>query len=433
MAMSKNKRKKNVMAEQKSVVPIKKTAPAKVKEKMPKNKILLIFVCIFLSVVIITGITVATVIAVRNANSVMEYNGTRMSPGVANYFASYAKSLYLGQYSDTLTADEEIFLSTVKVGKTTYGEDMEEFVNEYLRRIVAGCYIYDANASLSKEEEKEIEEYLKARLMNFAEGSEEKFNELTAEFGFDYDDFCEAAVMKYKMDMAQHELFGLNGANLVSDTESSDIYYESNYKRIRLLMIRTVNDFVVVDGVRVKENGVEKMESLNHSEITERLADIETLKNAIKGIEDGSDTQMSFTAFMGMFDKYSATNMAFERDGEYYSHSSEYYTSAREHMPEIALKAMQLSVGEYAFVDFKDKPTDADYAGVCFIYCDELEPGAYTDTSEDGFFSDFYLNMSGYAYSVLLASHAEAVQINPRFYEIDLVRLKKNGTIVIGF
>ena len=93
------------------------------------DKKLLIFICIFMSVVIITGAIFGTVYAVRNANAALEYNGVRMSGGVARYFSSYAKALYLNsELADVEgAADTEEFWNTPEMGTKTYGEGMIEY------------------------------------------------------------------------------------------------------------------------------------------------------------------------------------------------------------------------------------------------------------------------------------------------------------------
>ena len=76
-------------------------------EVKEKPSFMLKFVSIFVSVVLLFGIIFATALAVREANSALEYNGERMNSSGAHYFASYAKAYYLAhELSDVEGADD---------------------------------------------------------------------------------------------------------------------------------------------------------------------------------------------------------------------------------------------------------------------------------------------------------------------------------------
>ena len=394
----------------------------------PKDKKMLIFVCIFVSVVLLAGIIFGTVFAIRNANSVLDYNGARMSEGVANYFASYAKSYYLNVTLGDVPGAEDTpeFWNSPQRGTTTYREGLEEYVLEYLRMIVVGCYLYDSVAKLSADAKETVKKNVEARVLYLAD-SKRGFNETVKKYGFDYDDFYEATEMMYKVTMASYMLYGSDGANLKSNTEIVNEFYNAAYRRVRLLFIRTESDFNLIEDengnlVRQKnDDGTDMLIPLTDAEKERANDDIESIKNAI---ENDMMSEDSFDYYLGV-DKYYATNMYLDPNGEYYSAESEYTLRAYEEFPDVVSAALYMGKGTYTSVEIQD-------VGVCFIYRGELEYGAYTDSSEDGPFSDFYSDLISYTYKKELDGRYTDVKIRDKFYGIDLVALPINGTYTIG-
>lgn len=418
---------KNIKAAGESVA-----AKANLKEKKNDKK-LLIFICIFMSAVIITGAIFGTVYAVRDANAAFEYNGVRMSSGVAKYFSSYAKALYLNsELADVEgAADTEEFWNTPEMGTKTYGEGMIEYVNQYLAGIVVGCYLYDSVASLNSEAKATIKSTVEKRLLYIADGSKKDFNRVVEPFGFDYDDFYEATEMMYKVTMAPYVLYGVDASQLRSDTAVVEAFYNSAYRRVKLLFIRTESDFNLItdeNGMEVREtndDGTDRLFDLTPTEKSERESDIASIKQAIANFEAGEGDQMSADSFDYYLGKYKATNMHLDSSGEYYSSGSSYTARAYQEFPDVVIQALYIAKNSYATVEIKD-------FGVCFIYRTDLEPGAYTDNDDDGPFSDFYSALSTYTYRNELAEHLSGVSIRDKFKEIDLISLPANGIYTIG-
>ena len=407
------------------------------KESATEKKIdrkLLIFICIFMSTVLVAGVIFGTVFAVRNANAVLEYNGVRMTRGVANYFSSYAKALYLNtELSDVEGAEDTAeFWNSPEMGTKTYGEGMIEYVREYLAGIVVGCYLYDSAARLDSEARATIKSNVKNRLLYIADGSKKAFNERVEPYGFDYEDFYDATEMMYKVSMAPYVLYGADASALRSDSVAVNDFYNSAYRRVKLLFIRTESDFNLItdeDGNEVREtnsDGTDKLFDLTPAEKAEREADIASIKQAIVNFENGEGDQMSLDSFNYYLGKYKATNMHLDSAGEYYSAESEYTGRAYQEFPEVVLKSLYIAKNSFATVEIED-------FGYCFIYRTELEAGAYADNDKDGPFSDFYSDLSSYTYRRELAERVGDVSIRDKFEKIDLITLPANGVLTVGF
>jgi hypothetical protein len=94
-----------------------------------------------------------------------------------------------------------------------------------------------------------------------------------------------------------------------------------------------------------------------------------------------------------------------------------------------------MAPGEFAAVDvtFDDGSNGKDTSkGVCFIYCDTLVPGAYTDTESD-YFSDFFLNLASSLTEVRVDELVSEVRFKDAYFDLDLIKLPANGIYTIGF
>ena len=406
------------------------TTPVAKATKTRNKPFLLIFVCVFLSLVLASGAVFGTIFAIRAANSAVEYGGVRMSKSVANYFASYAKAYYLGNaLADVEGAeDTEEFWNSYEIGLTTYGDGMIEYVRKYLCMVVAGCYLYDSITNLDASAKSAIKKNAESRLLYIADGDKSEFNSLVKQFGFDYDDFYEATEMMYKTLMVPYLLYGAGGAGLKNDVELSNEFYNLKYRRVKLLFIRTESDYVLTEaGTRLTDDdGKERLVYLTPTEIAERKADIASIDAAIESFKNDTDGQMSAVSFDLYLEKYKATNLKLDPNGEYYASDSAYANRAYEEFPSVVTTAIYMTPGSYEKVEIDD-------VGVCYVYSMELENGAYTDTDEDGPFSDFYSLLADFKYQRVVSEMIDEVTVNDRFYEIDLIALPKNGMYTIGF
>ena len=405
---------------------------AKTLKELGNNKFLLMFVCIFLCAALIFGIVFGTVAMVKRARSVLEYGSVRMERGVANYFISYSKAYFISTLKSkgVKAEDTEEFWNSKYIGTKTYGDELKTEVENTLREVATGVYLFDLYSTLTKNERETIEKNAKERLLYIAEGDKDEFNRLTKDYGFDYSDFLRATEMMYKAKMAQYAIYGKNGADLAGNTELSNDYYEAFYTRVKLLFIRTETDFLLDENGNRKmgEDGYYEMVTLSEDERAARLADVEAIREAISNYEEGENEQMSPIAFSVWLDKYKATNMYLDANGEYHSAYSSFTQATYDEMPDLINEALMLEVGQYGEVEL-------DFDGekcYCFLYADELEPGAYTDTSEDGYFSDFYSLLATYLYTLDLEELMNEVEMLDAFYSIDFYAIKPNGIYTIG-
>ena len=255
-------------------------------------RIAIIAVSAFLAAVLIFGIVLGGIITARNASYVMVCDGYGIDTGVASYLTSYFKARYMTymKQSGIDVEDSIAFWTTeVGIGTNTYAEYLIYETDEYVKQIVAAAALFDQHAVLTDSEIASIKVATDEILEFRHGGSKAEFNRATADYGFDYDDFCRATEMIYKAWAVSTKIFGSKGENIISYPE----YYASylnNYTRVKILVIRTESKFVTdAAGNRVKgDDGNDLTVTLSAEEKAVREARIEELRGVMAGINDGS-------------------------------------------------------------------------------------------------------------------------------------------------
>jgi hypothetical protein len=118
-----------------------------------------------------------------------------------------------------------------------------------------------------EEIDRQIEETLSYR----AGGSKAEFNKKTEAMGFDFSDFCEAQEILYKAERAGVAIYGENGEVLASDSYLGlcNNYLKNHYSHVKLLFIRTRDDFAVdEDGNRIEGDEGDELRDLTEAELS---------------------------------------------------------------------------------------------------------------------------------------------------------------------
>ncbi len=401
---------------------MKKTNNPKIREKEPnnpnkkkKNHILLTFVCIFVAVIILVGGILGIFAYVKKMNSVVSYGSYMLSEGEACYFASYYKYRFLVGLSDMGIEgyDTEAFWQRESSEGVTYGELLEKSYREYLSGILVANALFDKYSDLDKTDKENIEALAEASLKNH--GGEKSFNEKSARYGFDYDDYKSAVEYLYKAAAAQSEIFGKNGEKLSAFPDECADYYDKKYSRVSLMFLR---DEEMLD---TDENGKEILRPITEEEKKEREAIVSALRTAIENRKNGAEGRITPEMFEYYYEK-SDSDMEMYRS-YYFKDGSEATDEFASVFPEAVSASLSMQVGEFSEVDCS--------IGTCFIYKEELNASAFTD-SENPFFSDFYSGAVKEIYSDMLALYASDVSFSERMDRVDIISLPKNYEFTVG-
>lgn len=403
-------------------------------EKRPN--LLLVIVAISLAVLLLFGIVLGGILLAREITSVASFGGVYIDEGVASFLASSFKYQYLVALGEEAFDSELFWGREIEEGKgKTYGDMLKEECENYIRGILVGAYLYNMTKSLSATEREYLDTNTREVLEYRANSSVAEFNRMSAEMGFDYDDFCLGTELIYKAVGAKNVLYGTNGSELKAGGYFGDtnIYY-STFSRVRILIIRTEKDFVIENGEVVRDSyGQYKTYTLSDTDKAQRQNDIDEIRRLIEGAYNDLDEQISPYYFSEMLEKYNPYD-DFKSSGYYFSNMSEYtagfateVSSANgfdDGLGERVIDAgMSLSVEEYGEVEYS--------GGVIFLYKMPLDEYAYLNPDYEAFFTDFYPDAANYLYMKSLDDYSPMVNLKDTYYNINVITLPYNSQFVI--
>ncbi len=394
-----------------------------------KSRILITFICIFLSIAVVLGAVFAIILGSKKKNAVVYYEGVTMNEGVASFFASYYKSKFLSALNNSGTPayDTEEFWASTYQGDVTYGEYFEFYVKEYIADVIAANYLFNKYSSLKSSDRQAINNTIDEVLTYKAEDSKDVFNKETEGYGFDFADFKEATKMMYKSQKVRSVVFGENGEKLGAFPEECDQYF-SNYSHVKLLFIRTEDKFLLdADGNRVPDElGNDSLVPLSDAEKAEKQRVIAEIRAAITAFNEGGDLQMSPTLFDNYLEKHGNGDATMNSSGYYFYTQAEYTEEFYTAFPKIVETSMSMDKDSYAEV--------AVAFGVCFIYKYENADREYASSSASACFSDFYSDAADFLFAKSVEEIVTNVVFNDSKYsEIEFEKIAANSIFVPRF
>ncbi len=380
---------------------------------------LIIFTAVFLGIVLVFAVVFGTIAIVRNSRAVLKYKNKTMSVGVARYLSASYKYDYLADYEPGVEkADTPEFWASAAPDGRTYGEILTEKTEKYLKAVLVANYLFDQYTEFTEYHETNVKRHVNEMITYRADGSEEEFNRLASPSGFDIDDYREAMEMVYKYELTKTVIFGYDGDSLQQGEYTAECEWMlSGYTHVMLYFIRTDVQYVVDP-----DTGLQTLVELDAAGRNSQLEKIEYVRTLIDGAVNDGDVQMTPAYFaqeaLGELEFYGSGETAvhyYFREGVDFT---EWYMMAEGDVDagngtRIVNTALSMQVGEYAEVE-------TDF-GVCFIYRDNVESGAYLNSSYEDFFSDFYSKLSAEIYIRELDKYIADVEKRNKFSDIDII------------
>lgn len=373
----------------------------KVETKPKKSRFLLIFVCIFLAVLLIFGIVMASVIAYTNSKSAARYENVNISEGAARAFQSYYKSRYVAALirSGVSFYEHESFWDSAADEGGSYGDYFRRALEQEIRNIAVRAALFDEVSELRANDKNKISIACEYILSDRAGGDERLFNEQTKPYGFTYRDMCEMATLVYKSERAISAIYGEDGSRVIYRTEDCEEYL-SGYSHIYILFIRT--------------------EGTSGEDRAERESAIAELREAIARRDAGESGVINEIMFREYAERFSTDTPEGTAYGYYLKDGTAYTERSREEAPELTAAALSMAIGEFLEVEF-------DAGGVCFIYKAEPESGAYLNHSKTRGLEDFCAGAAAFVFSSDVELFSPDVQITDNYYRVDAVKIKYSG------
>ena len=393
----------------------------------PRKRFLQTFICIFLSFVLVVGLTLGIILIVQNAKTVVRYGSTRISEGEAIYLASVFKSEYIASLNrqgiSGVKDTESFWASESTTPGKSWGDMLTAAFKEYISGIAVKNSLYLSNSKFGKDEKKFVKDKVDERLMYLGYNSKKEFNTLSGELGFDYDDLETASRLLCTSAVAFDMIYGSDGSGIASYTEDLEKYLK-NYTHVSLLFLRTDDLYDLDDegNVQYNDDGSVITRPMTAEEKAERVATAEKLTEAMYNLENGLDNSMTAQMFEIYLKEHSDTDPDMISRGYYFNENAEVTAQFAEVYPEIVEVAYGMEIGEFAKVKCSDS--------ICFIYRYDVLEGAYADRT-NVFFSDFYYNAAVYCFSESLELLSSEVVFSDKFYEIDIVKIPSNSKYVV--
>ena len=383
----------------------------------PKRRLngVVIFIAAFVAAALLLGVVIGIISIVKHAGAVVEFNGMAMDGEVASFFVSLCKIPYLQQvWKDGADPDKEGFWQSEKEPGVTYAQDFELYAFDFLKEIVAAAYIFDSYSSLTSADRQFVKSIAEQKLDLMADGDIDKFNEMAAAHGFDYDSYNDALIIYYKSICAFEAMMGTDASKIAYDTKICDAFLKE-YSHVSLIFVRTENKLVTQD------DGSEITVALDAEEKAKREALVADMRAALDALEAGVDGKMTPEAFEQWL-------IASEDSGEWISTGYYFHPEARatkefdSQFDGVVDKAYEMKIGEFGEIittltydtgelDENSKPIKKEETVHVFMYKYSPANSAYTDKDmAEHWFSDFYVNAAGYIYNNTLTSIMDQVK-----------------------
>ncbi len=367
-----------------------------------------------------------TIAAVRAAGAVMRYEGLTISEGVYAYFTSYCKTTYIRSLiaSGISAVDTPQFFARDRGDGVSYGEAFAAYTEAYVRTVAVSAWLFDSITSLTKSEKTTIKAGLNELVDFRAGGDRDRFNELTAKYGFTYNDLYDATVLQYKAEQLFVALYGEGTALMEHDTEACQAYYNEQYVYVKMLFIRTEDKLAVDEHGKpiYDETGEQKRIPLTDLEKRRRAEDIATLDAAIENLATGGSPVITEQMLTGYTSTY-VGDKTYDITGWYFAPDAAATADLTAVYPTLTEAALRVELGSYTKVAYDD--------GVCYMLRLALPSDGYKNDEVAAFFSDFYVDCASVLHRDMLAERTDDVTLTDRYQAFDHVAIPYNYEYIV--
>lgn len=216
-------------------------------------------------------------------DTVMEYNGIKLTEEFYNYWIATFKRNILASYSDASDTDE--FWQQPYDENMTVEEYFTAILNERIINYLIAQDLYKKNGlKLSSSVKKAIENDIDEKIDFY--GGRGSLNSALSEMKLNIDALEEIYLWEAKHDLVYDYLFGSGGPLEISDEDLTD-YYEKNYSQIKYVVFYMTDIQLDEDGNYVYDSeGNLVSKELTEEEMAQKLAKINEFKTRIDNGED---------------------------------------------------------------------------------------------------------------------------------------------------
>lgn len=379
-----------------------------------------------------------------SGKTLMSLDGCDLSLNIYRLMLSRLRGTMEYNYSEA--ANSTFWDIIIDADGTTYNDYFTASVLENAKTYLAAVYVHDKVEKMTLPESTltAIDEEIAGLMNDTADGSKTEFNAILSEFGVNMKMLREAYIMEAKVEALQEKLYGKNGS-LISDAVKEE-YYQANYTRFKHVFLFTYVPVYITD-----ENG----DSVYYGDGNHIAYDktVGTPRAGTDGewLKDGQGDVIYYTADGRIaYDKTSGLRAyAYDENGyvQYRQYTDKECEAVAEKAEKIYERALSGEDFDYLVDNFNEDIGLKEYTNGFYLTADseyevkevlealpdmavgeirlirsdygyhvlkkyELDKGAYADSVNADFFTDFSGNLITQLFLGRIATYAEMVVVD---------------------
>lgn len=326
----------------------------------------------------------------KKSPTVMSLEDYNYTEAMFSYWASRFKGNYLYEYSD-ITDTEAFWNSEFSEGMTT-AEYLDGITLDAVKNnLVASVLFKQYRLSLTAEEKQSIDDYISDLIKERADGSKNTMNTILGQYGINVSILRDIYLEEEKGAKVFNHLFGEGGA-MERTEEDLEKFYKENYVRVQMIYIENISTYKTDEnGNRVTgEDGYYIIEKLEGEEKEKKDAAVKAVQD---GIANGED-------FNKLYEEYS--ELKAYKNGQYFSALAAY--DDMDFYYNLIAKVEKAEIGEVVTVESE--------MGTCIMKKLELDSGAWKNSENEDFFTEYKSLVSEYEYQKLVESYYDKIVVD---------------------
>ena len=274
---------------------------------------------------------------VVKGDTVMEYEGYKITEAMYSYWMSRYKTIFLYTYNGSSNQDK--FWNTEISEGYTYDKFITDYINFYAKQVLVAMKLFDDYSLVFSES---VKQNISAQISGLIDsyGTKAELNAYLAEYGLNVATLERIYYAQAKLTAVNDHLYGENGISKVTDTER-DNYYKANYFCAEWIYVYTKvklqkneNGDYITDS-----SGVYVTEELTAAE---KLIQQQKVESILEKIESGQD----FKVLKAQYSEEDQEKYAYYPDGVNIS-ANDYGTYGTEFIKKLS----ETEIGDIVLIE----------------------------------------------------------------------------------
>lgn len=328
------------------------------------------------------------------AISYADTSSADITANMLNYWISTGKGNFMSSYNDVKDTDD-FWQSEYRDG-VSYEEHFNALLLEDVKTTAVCLMLYnDMRLSLSDAVRGAIELEINDLLTEYADGNKNTLNSALSRYGANIEIYRNILTAEAKRELVFETLFG-EGGEYEADDGDREEYYQNNYYHFQIIYVNNKYEYVTDSDGKPTTNpdGTYATRALSGDALEKKNATIETVKNALA---DGS-------SFEELYEAYSEEKQY--KNGYYFTADDTYATPVFYY---LIADVAKLQTGETSVCEYD--------SGTYIIKRLENDEGAWKNTENADFFTNFATLVSNAAFRTHIATHFDKLIIDESLVE----------------